>query len=399
MTMRESTHAGRQTARSAFSLIEVLVSLLLISGLFLSAVNTVGAAKMSQFRVHESTVGNLLAQGLMTEILDQNYEEPVDVVLFGRERTEDALTRRNYDDVDDYFSWGPTYPERSGGTPIPGFTGWVRSAVVDWVDPINLANPSVTPTGVKRVTVSAFHNGDLVTTLVAIRTDGPPPPPPGLAVLLIVTDVTNLTIQETARITLLESWGHAVTLIAASEPGANFSAAIANQDVVYRISGVDAPQFAIELRNASIGVILEDPQMATDLGFSSGSKEINATDIRIDDNRHQITAGLATGPLTVVTTPQLLWAIDGVASVDLTIVARINSAGPTYLPALSVLDSNANLFGGGTAKGRRVALPWGGTTFDINTLTPAGQELLKQALKWAALNSSINSIPAPLLIQ
>ncbi len=396
MTGCATTDNTRGTARSAFSLIEVLVSLLLISGLFVAAVNTVGAAKMSQFKLHNATVGNLLAQGLMTEILGQSYEDPNDPPVFSLESTEfSSVGRSLFDDVDDYRFWGPIYPERSDGTPIPGFTGWTRGVVVDWVTPSNLANTSLTPTGVKRVTVSAFHNGDFVAKSVAIRTNGPPPPQ-AFGVLLIVTDVANPTLQEAARITLLESWRHVVTLIAASDSAANFTAASANADIVYWTRDVGVVQFSAELRSTMIGVILEDPSLTADLGFSSGSQVVSGTDIRIDNSTHQITSGFAVGPLTIVNTTQPLWVLDGARSVSLVTLASIRTAGTTYLPSLSVSKTNGTLYGGGVAAGRRVALPWGGSGFDINALNANGRKIMEKAVEWAG-NGPVNGTgPTPM---
>ena len=50
---------------------------------------------------------------------------------------------------------------------------------------------------------------------------------------------------------------------------------------------------------------------------------------------------------------------------------------------LDVIDQGAALYGGGTAAGRRVKLPWGGNDFDINSLTADGQTIMKRAIEWA----------------
>jgi hypothetical protein len=53
--------------------------------------------------------------------------------------------------------------------------------------------------------------------------------------------------------------------------------------------------------------------------------------------------------------------------------------------ALDILESGALLWGGGTAAGRRVKLPWaGGTNFDVNALNADGRTLLKRAIEWGA---------------
>ncbi|MDX1516740.1 MAG: hypothetical protein R3288_07865, partial [Woeseiaceae bacterium] len=48
------------------------------------------------------------------------------------------------------------------------------------------------------------------------------------------------------------------------------------------------------------------------------------------------------------------------------------------------LDSGEALYGGGTAAGRRVQLPWGGSGFDPGNLGVNGLTILKRALEWGA---------------
>ena len=54
------------------------------------------------------------------------------------------------------------------------------------------------------------------------------------------------------------------------------------------------------------------------------------------------------------------------------------------LAELAVLDVGAKNYGGGTAKGRRVKLPWGEAEFDINSLNANGETIMRRAIVWAA---------------
>ena len=52
--------------------------------------------------------------------------------------------------------------------------------------------------------------------------------------------------------------------------------------------------------------------------------------------------------------------------------------------ALVIIEAGDELYGGGTAAGRRVHLPWGNNAFDIHLLGAHGETLLQRAIEWAA---------------
>ena len=58
--------------------------------------------------------------------------------------------------------------------------------------------------------------------------------------------------------------------------------------------------------------------------------------------------------------------------------------GALQRPALLAIEVDGQLDGGGTAMGRRVKLPWGGTDFDFNALNSDGLELMRRSIVWAA---------------
>ncbi len=159
---------------SAFSMIETVVSIMIVGGLLVVAMNTAGAAVTGQQKIGDRAKGMLLAEGLMDEILRQAYEEPDDTPTFGRESSESGSNRADYDDVDDYDGWFASPPESKDGTSMSGYTGWKRSVVVEWVNSTNLTGVSGTDTGVKRITVTVTRDGRTLAELVAIRAGTPP---------------------------------------------------------------------------------------------------------------------------------------------------------------------------------------------------------------------------------
>lgn len=160
----------RNCSPRAFSMVEVIISVVIVGTMTVAALNTVGAAKLGNQKTTSRKSGALLAQGLMSEILLQDYEEPVDTPGFGRESSESGGDRTDYDDVDDYDGWSSSPPEYKDGTVIPDLDGWARQVSVAWVNATDLSLTSGSETNVKRITVTVTYNGVQVASLTAVRT-------------------------------------------------------------------------------------------------------------------------------------------------------------------------------------------------------------------------------------
>ena len=154
----------------AFSIVETLISIVLVGGLLVAVLNTTGAALLGQQNMADRGVGFLLAQELMSEILGQAYEEPEEVIAFGAEAGETGGSRADFDDVDDYHGWEASPPQQKDGTVIPDRTGWRRLVTVEHTDPALLTKLDVSDRGTKRITVTVEKNGVSVASLVAVRT-------------------------------------------------------------------------------------------------------------------------------------------------------------------------------------------------------------------------------------
>ena len=156
-----------------FTLVEAVISIVLVGLLLVAAINTLGATAVSKRNIEHQALGYTLAQDLMAEILNQAYEEPDDTPEFGRESSESGGDREDWDDVDDYEGWSATPPETKDGEPLDGYDQWTRSVEVAFVNPTSL-NDLGGNTGVKRITVTASFNGVPAAELVAIRTQAWP---------------------------------------------------------------------------------------------------------------------------------------------------------------------------------------------------------------------------------
>jgi len=154
------------------SLIETTVSVLLVGILFAAVLNTLGASSMTQSIHARRETAMLLAQDLMSEILQQAYEDPnlpEGSFGLGADEVGDG-SRALWEDVDDYNGWSASPPESRTGAAIAWAVGYERAVMCVWLDPNDLATPSATDTGVKGIWVFVRQNGKQLAKLAAIRT-------------------------------------------------------------------------------------------------------------------------------------------------------------------------------------------------------------------------------------
>jgi hypothetical protein len=157
--------------RTGLSLVELVISTMLVGMVLVGAMNCVGAVIRGRLGVGDSGNAEQLLRQLMSEIVEQEYLEPVNTPLFGTETSENGTARSDWDDVDDYHLWSASPPQDRYGSPLPNLTDWQRDVVVEWVDP---SNPSVTvgsDQGVKRITVTVRRSGQIVAQDFALRSD------------------------------------------------------------------------------------------------------------------------------------------------------------------------------------------------------------------------------------
>ncbi|MCK4661090.1 MAG: PKD domain-containing protein [Phycisphaerae bacterium] len=162
--------APGDTVVCGFTLVEAVISIVIVSVMLVAALNTVGAARTSKYKLAERSRALLLAQGLMAEILQQPYEDADVADNLGPETGEDGGTRANFDDVDDYADWIASPPQNRNGTTIPSADDYEHVVEVRWIDPADLSSTSDTPTGVKRIKVVVKRGGREIVKLFAYRT-------------------------------------------------------------------------------------------------------------------------------------------------------------------------------------------------------------------------------------
>ena len=164
-------------SRRAFSLAEVVVATLIVGIMLVAAMRVVGAAVRGRITMANQERGVLLAQQLMSEIFQADYQEPDDSPVFGPEASETGGTRAAFDDVDDYHNWDASPPQQKDGTPIPDRADWRRTVTVEFVNRNLLTEVIATDQGVKRITVTVSRSGQVMASLVTVRSEAWQQPP------------------------------------------------------------------------------------------------------------------------------------------------------------------------------------------------------------------------------
>ena len=151
--------------REGLSLIEVVVSTLLVGTVVVGSLSMMGASIRSRDRSHDATKGPLLAESLLAEIMSMPYYDPESGSAANSTNSgELSVTREDFDDVGDFDGWSPTAVQDRFGNPLSEYAGWSRNVQVDWGNQITGDVWSLWDTGAKRILVTVTSPGGTVTT-------------------------------------------------------------------------------------------------------------------------------------------------------------------------------------------------------------------------------------------
>ncbi len=177
----------RGTAGRALTLVEVVISTLVVSVTLIAALHAVGGARLARQASDDRARAMTAAESLMAEILLRAYDDPEGTGVFGPDPGEDSKRRGTFDDVDDYDQWSESPPTDAAGTALPGLNGWERRVQVLYVARSTLlpaavvlaaGNPKAPPvdTGLKHVRVTVLRDGRELAVLDALRSRAAPRP-------------------------------------------------------------------------------------------------------------------------------------------------------------------------------------------------------------------------------
>jgi hypothetical protein len=177
--------AQRSSSARGVTLVEAIICVLLVSGIFVATMHTVSASGLIQFHAAHRARGQHLASALMAEVLLQAYDPPSDpsarqqlldpglLDLLGDDdgshlRGGGGGDRTGFDDVDDYAGYADAPPVERDGSMVPGADGYERTVAVTLVAPADLT-PTSTDSGLKLVTVMVRRGGKTVARVSALK--------------------------------------------------------------------------------------------------------------------------------------------------------------------------------------------------------------------------------------
>jgi prepilin-type N-terminal cleavage/methylation domain-containing protein len=154
---------------AGFTLVEAMMSILIVGVMFVAALQTLGSSRLSQATIANQRRGYELAQQLLAEMIALPYKEPAGGTTNGPDTGEVNGKRSLFDDIDDYHAWTEQPPALKDGTALTNLADWSRRVTVTWVDPASIDTTRGTESGMKRITVSVSRGLKPVASLTALR--------------------------------------------------------------------------------------------------------------------------------------------------------------------------------------------------------------------------------------
>ncbi len=165
--------ASASPTRAGLTLVEVSISTLLVAMTVVGALSSVASVLRGRSDTVEREKAKQLGMTLVLEILDLAYSDPGANPVFGTESDEagvNAAPRQQFDDVDDLHGLNESPPRDRVGAPLPAFSNWRRTVAVEWVRTSAPGMTSASDQGLKRLTVTVYCDGVVVSLLTSLRT-------------------------------------------------------------------------------------------------------------------------------------------------------------------------------------------------------------------------------------
>lgn len=121
--------------RRGLSMIEVMVSMLLVASILVVSLTASGNLLHNHTYQSTGVDGKLITSRILDEVTALGFEDPNDDRVFGVEPSENALDRTTWDDVDDYHGLSLSPPTTRDGDVIDGYSGWSLSIAVSPAEP------------------------------------------------------------------------------------------------------------------------------------------------------------------------------------------------------------------------------------------------------------------------
>jgi type II secretory pathway pseudopilin PulG len=161
--------APRLPRRRGFTLIEAATTTVIIGVGCVAMLQLLGAGTMANHQGTESTVALNLAGNVREAMAGLAFTDVTSPTHWGPEAGEAVV--KQYNDLDDFDGWSsaPSTPIDAKRDRLPTeYAAWSQQVKVESLNPDNLSTPMAHLTlspdlrPVSRITVSVFHNGNLI---------------------------------------------------------------------------------------------------------------------------------------------------------------------------------------------------------------------------------------------
>jgi len=168
--MLRNTHKRRDRA---FTLVEVILTILVVGVGLVASMRALPVLLQVSRATQTHMVAQRLATDLLAEIAMMPYEDPDGNARFGREDTEAAVTRADFDDIDDYDEGKASPPQKKDGQTEPDCTGYTRSVIVQSTNPDDFNNiDGDSADKPKRITITVSRAGMTPVVITTVRLEG-----------------------------------------------------------------------------------------------------------------------------------------------------------------------------------------------------------------------------------
>lgn len=153
-------YSKNEQDRTGTTLIEVVVSSLLVAILLVTTLQSTLLIHSSTSQIDRQTAWRLAADGLIEELRGLHYAEPDGATELGCDDGESITNRESWDDCDDANGFRTNKLTNRDGTML-STTPIFASISVEYVSPADLSK-STTDLGLKRATVTIGNDGESI---------------------------------------------------------------------------------------------------------------------------------------------------------------------------------------------------------------------------------------------
>jgi len=168
MSMTRPSQATRRPDRQGLTLVEAVMSMLIVAVMLTAALGTLGGAAGAMRIQATSDTAQDLARQLLAEALQADYQDHDQPGTWGLESGESGATRADFDDLDDYDGWSDSPPQTKDGAALSAFAGYRRSVAVANVSPADLVPSGPQDLGLRKIEVTVVDPSNQTVIVAAL---------------------------------------------------------------------------------------------------------------------------------------------------------------------------------------------------------------------------------------